>query len=167
MENPPRDRDFPSDNPPGSSSHPHTPIPRPEPFNSTNYHMPVQGGPPFPNRPPFDAPDLPSFPKFHEGAVPGQMAVTPEVLIFRLLCSNDKVGSVIGKGGNIVKNIQHETGCEIKILETSSETENRIVVISGPAVKLMFFFFFLSLLNFFIFDVLTLHITGIYIRGFC
>ncbi|KAI0503454.1 hypothetical protein KFK09_014388 [Dendrobium nobile] len=133
MENPPRDRDFPADNPP-VSSHQYPPNPRPEAFNPTNYHnMPVQG-PPFPNRPPFDAPDLSSFPKFHEGPVPGQMPVAPEVLVFRLLCSNDKVGSVIGKGGNIVKNLQHETGCEIKILETPSEIENRIIVISGPAL---------------------------------
>ncbi|XP_020582267.1 KH domain-containing protein HEN4-like [Phalaenopsis equestris] len=133
MENPPRDRDFPGENPPGSSSHPYAPNPRPESFNTTNYHMPIQG-PPFSNRAPFDAPDISSFPKFHEGPIPGQMPVAPEVLIFRLLCSIDKVGSVIGKGGNTVRNLQHETGCEIKVQETSAETENRIIVISGPAL---------------------------------
>ncbi|KAK8957127.1 KH domain-containing protein [Platanthera zijinensis] len=130
---PPRERDFTADNPPGSSTHQFSPIPRPEAFNPPNFHMPVQG-PPFPNRPPYDSHDFPSFPNFHEGPAPGQMQVAPEVLIFRLLCSNDKVGSVIGKGGSIVRNLQHETGCDIKILETPLESEDRLIVISGPAL---------------------------------
>lgn len=130
---PPRERDFSVDNPPGSSMHQFAPIPRPEAFNPPNFHMPMQG-PPFPNRPPFDAHEIPSFPNFHEGPAPGQMQVAPEVLVFRLLCSNDKVGSVIGKGGSIVRNLQHETGCDIKILETTLESEDRLIVISGPAL---------------------------------
>ncbi|KAG0467838.1 hypothetical protein HPP92_017166 [Vanilla planifolia] len=130
LDNPPRDRDFPPDVPPGSSSHAFAPA-RPEGFNPSPYHMPVQG-PPFPSRSSYDAPDIPSFPKFHEGPATGK--ISSDLLIFRLLCSNDKVGSVIGKGGNIVKNLQHETGCDIKVLETPSEVDDRIIVISGPAL---------------------------------
>ncbi|KAK8958088.1 hypothetical protein KSP40_PGU012868 [Platanthera guangdongensis] len=134
---PPRERDFIADNPLGSSTNQFSPIPRPEAFNPPNFHMPIQG-PPFSNRPPYDSHDFPSFPNFHEGPAPGQMQVAPEVLVFRLLCSNDKVGSVIGKGGSIVRNLQHETGCDIKILETPLESEDRLIVISGPAIVSLF-----------------------------
>ncbi|KAK8921416.1 hypothetical protein KSP39_PZI020915 [Platanthera zijinensis] len=132
---PPRERDFTADNPPGSSTYQFSPIPRPEAFNPPNFHMPIQG-PHFPNRPPYDSHDFPSFPNFHEGLAPGQMQVAPEVLVFRLLCSNDKVGSVIG--GSIVRNLQHETGSDIKILETPLESEDRLIVISGSAVSPIF-----------------------------
>ncbi|XP_020582197.1 KH domain-containing protein HEN4-like [Phalaenopsis equestris] len=131
-ENPPRDCDFPVDDLLGSSSHTYASNPRPEAFNKKNY-LPIQG-PPHLNRTSFDAKDISYFPKFHEGSVPGQMPVAPEVLVFQLLCSNDMVGCVIGKGGNIVKNLQHETGCEIKVLETSAKTDYRIIVIYGPAL---------------------------------
>ncbi|PKA65980.1 KH domain-containing protein [Apostasia shenzhenica] len=134
MENPPRDRDFAAVNSHSSSSHPFPPIPRQEAFSPAKLHMPVKG-PPFLDRPLYDAADIsPSFPKFHEGLAPGPMPLAPEVLVFRLLCSNDKVGSVIGKGGSIVRTIEHETGCEIKVLESSLETHDRIIVISGPSL---------------------------------
>ncbi|KAF9621794.1 hypothetical protein IFM89_028232 [Coptis chinensis] len=44
-----------------------------------------------------------------------------------------RVGGVIGKGGTIVKILQHETGCDIKILEGSPDSEDRLIIISGPA----------------------------------
>ena len=57
-----------------------------------------------------------------------------DIITFRLLCHEEKVGGVIGKGGTIVKALQHETGCEIKILERVPDSEDRVIVISGPAV---------------------------------
>ncbi|XP_008807925.2 KH domain-containing protein HEN4-like [Phoenix dactylifera] len=138
LENPPRDRDsFPANNPSGPSSHPFASIPRPEGLPPASYHIPIQG-PPFSSRP-YDLADYHSsmaapVSKFHGGVAPGQPPVSPELLAYRLMCSNDKVGSVIGKGGSIIKTLQHETDCEIKILETEPESDDRIIVISGPAL---------------------------------
>ena len=36
-------------------------------------------------------------------------------VIFKILCSNDRVGGVIGKGGTIVKALQNETGASISV----------------------------------------------------
>lgn len=142
LENPPRDRDaFPANVPSGPSSHPFASIPRPEGLPPTSYHRPIQGTP-FSGRP-YDIADYhssiaPPFSKFHGGAVvAGQPPISPELLTYRLMCSNDKVGSVIGKGGSIIKTLQHETGCEIKILGTEPESDDRIIVILGPAVMLL------------------------------
>ncbi|CAA7399432.1 unnamed protein product [Spirodela intermedia] len=142
LENPPRDRDLLlQDKVPGPSSHHFAPlpqlgIPRSEVFPPANYHFSDQG-PPFSSRP-HDMVDYhprmgPSISKFQDMSGPAKVPVSPEILTFQLICSCDKVGSVIGKGGSIVKVIQSETGSEIKIVETTPDSEDRIVVISGPA----------------------------------
>lgn len=91
----------------------------------SNFHIPLQG-PPSQANGPFDIVDL--QPPIH-----GHASVAIESLSFRMLCSQDKVGSIIGKGGNIVKTIQNDTGCEIKVLDTVPKTDDRIISISGPA----------------------------------
>ncbi|THU49898.1 hypothetical protein C4D60_Mb06t14400 [Musa balbisiana] len=138
LDNPPRERDlFPPMGSSGPSSHPFASGPRPEGVPPLNYHHPHQG-PPFSNRPHHIADFHPSigppFPKFHESGPPLQPQLSPELITYRLFCSSDKVGSVIGKGGNIVKGLQNDTGCEIKVLETTPESDDRIIVISGLAL---------------------------------
>lgn len=91
----------------------------------SNFHIPLQG-PPQANGP---------FPIGPEAPMHSHASVPIEPLSFRLLCSKGKVGSVIGKGGNTVKTIQSDTGCEIKVLETVPKTDDRIISISGPAVS--------------------------------
>ncbi|XP_074279194.1 RNA-binding KH domain-containing protein RCF3-like [Silene latifolia] len=71
-------------------------------------------------------------PRFHENIMPNKIDV-PEAVTFRLLCPDDKVGSIIGKGGAIIKTIKHETGCEINVLEGNPEEVERVIVVSGPA----------------------------------
>jgi len=78
-------------------------------------------------------PNMAPFPIKPEAPIHGHASVPIESLSFRLLCAKDKVGSVIGKGGNTVKTIQNDTGCEIKVLETLPKTDDRIINISGPA----------------------------------
>lgn len=68
-----------------------------------------------------------------EAGIPGRMNPIPDALTFRLLCPDEKVGGIIGKGGSIIKALQHETGCQIKVLESTGDSEDRIIVISGPA----------------------------------
>ncbi|WOL02206.1 KH domain-containing protein HEN4 [Canna indica] len=132
LDNPPRERDS---FPPAGSSGPSS-YPRPEGLPPPNYPFPLQG--PFLNRS-HDFADFhpnigPPFPKFHESGPPVQPQIAPEPITYRLLCSNDRVGSVIGKGGSIVKALQNETGCEVKVIETTPESEDRIIVISGLAL---------------------------------
>ena len=66
------------------------------------------------------------------------MRPVPNLITFRLLCLDEKVGGVIGKGGAITKTLQQETGCEIKVLEGISDSEDRIILISGLALWFYF-----------------------------
>ncbi|XP_058069411.1 KH domain-containing protein HEN4-like isoform X2 [Magnolia sinica] len=50
---------------------------------------------------------------------------------FRFLCSNDKVGGVIGKGGTIVKALQNETGACISVGSSVAESEERVITVSA------------------------------------
>ncbi|KAG6503045.1 RNA-binding KH domain-containing protein RCF3-like [Zingiber officinale] len=137
LDNPPRERDpFPPANSFGPSSHPFTSIPRPEGLPLPKFHYPPQG-PPFSNRsqgmPDFHQGMGSPFPKFHESGPPIHPQISAEPITFRLLCPAEKVGIVIGKGGNTVKTLQNETGCEVKVTETTPESDNRIIIISGVA----------------------------------
>lgn len=53
---------------------------------------------------------------------------------FRILCSNDKVGGVIGKGGSIVKALQNETGATISIGPSIAECEDRLITVTASEV---------------------------------
>ncbi|XP_057967697.1 KH domain-containing protein HEN4 [Malania oleifera] len=59
-----------------------------------------------------------------------RMAVEDEV-VFRLLCQVDKVGSLIGKGGSVIRALQSETGASIKIADAAPDADERVVVISA------------------------------------
>ncbi|KAI4299170.1 hypothetical protein L6164_032654 [Bauhinia variegata] len=50
---------------------------------------------------------------------------------FRLLCSNDRVGGVIGKGGSIVRALQNETGATISIGPSVADCEDRLVTVTA------------------------------------
>ncbi|XP_062232560.1 KH domain-containing protein At4g18375-like [Phragmites australis] len=101
----------------------------------SNFHIPFQG--PSQANGPYDIidirPNIAPFPTLPEAPIHGHASVPVEPLTFRLLCSKDKVGSIIGRGGNVVNSIQNDTGCEIKVLETVPKSENRLISISGPA----------------------------------
>ncbi|CAI0393555.1 unnamed protein product [Linum tenue] len=53
------------------------------------------------------------------------------ILTFRILCPEEKVGAVIGKGGYIIKGLQLETGCEIKVMEAVPDCADRLIIVSG------------------------------------
>lgn len=133
LENPPKDYD-PS---PVSSSGP--------PAHSFGHQPPRPDVHPPPNRSfasgPRDVSDYhsavpPLFAKYHESGIPGRMKPSQDMLTFRLMCHNERVGGVIGKGGAIIKTLKQETGCEIKVMEAVSDSEDRVIVISGPVVWL-------------------------------
>ena len=53
----------------------------------------------------------------------------PGDTLFRLLCQEPKIGSVIGKGGSIVKSLRHETGAKITIADSFEGAEERVIFI--------------------------------------
>ncbi|XP_027903393.1 KH domain-containing protein HEN4-like [Vigna unguiculata] len=75
----------------------------------------------------------PLISKFHEAAIHGRTRPMQEMLTFRLLCPVERVGNVIGKGGTIIKTLQQETVSEIKIVESPPDSDDCVIVISGPA----------------------------------
>ncbi|CAK7347345.1 unnamed protein product [Dovyalis caffra] len=123
LDNPPRDYDSFRTNPTGTSSHSsghrhyrsEAHLPQRHSFSARG--KPYAGGP-------WDR---------HESVIQDQMKPVPEAVTFRLLCPNERVGGVIGKGGTIIKALKQETGCEIKVMEGVSDSEDRVIVISGPA----------------------------------
>ena len=57
--------------------------------------------------------------------------VIEEEVVFKLLCQLEKVGSLIGKGGCIIRALQSETGASIKIADPVPDSDERVVVISA------------------------------------
>ncbi|KOM31257.1 hypothetical protein LR48_Vigan01g081200 [Vigna angularis] len=62
-------------------------------------------------------------------------ALDPKVLqhevTFRILCSSDRVGAIIGKGGNIVRALQNESGAIISVAPSVVECEDRLITITA------------------------------------
>ncbi|KAF6165733.1 hypothetical protein GIB67_012630 [Kingdonia uniflora] len=55
--------------------------------------------------------------------------------VYRLLCPAKKIGSVIGKGGDIIKAIRDETYAKIKVAEAVPGTDERVVLISSSSTR--------------------------------
>uniref|UniRef100_A0A6S8LM00 K Homology domain-containing protein n=1 Tax=Dunaliella tertiolecta TaxID=3047 RepID=A0A6S8LM00_DUNTE len=53
-------------------------------------------------------------------------------IIIKLVCPHDRSGSVIGKGGDVVKSIRTSTGTRIKIEDTVPGLKERAVTVSAP-----------------------------------
>lgn len=71
-------------------------------------------------------------------------------VVFKILCPNEQVGGIIGKGGCIVKAIQHETGASISIGSNVADCDERLITITAMEVKFVFplyLFFFPLYLN--------------------
>lgn len=57
-----------------------------------------------------------------------------EELVFRILCPNKKIGSVIGRAGSIIKSLQDDIGAKIKITDAVPGSDERIIIISANEV---------------------------------
>ncbi|KAF5190689.1 Rna-binding kh domain-containing protein rcf3 [Thalictrum thalictroides] len=133
MENPPRDS-LPPTKHSGPSSHPFA-LANPEAHQPSKYQFPAQT--PFYSSGSRERADYHlrgphSTPKYHDTIISSWKRPVPDVT-FRLLCHAEKIGGVIGKGGTIVKKIHHETGCDINVLDGPLDSDERVIVISGPA----------------------------------
>lgn len=56
--------------------------------------------------------------------------------VYRILCHSRKIGSVIGKGGNIVKALREETQSKITVAESVPGSDERVVMIYSPPTKI-------------------------------
>ncbi|KAL8242448.1 hypothetical protein R6Q59_012750 [Mikania micrantha] len=52
-------------------------------------------------------------------------------IVFRMLCSSDRVGSVIGKSGTIVQALQKESGAKISFGSPVSDCDERLITITA------------------------------------
>lgn len=59
------------------------------------------------------------------------LKISPGTVVFRVLCPASKTGSVIGKGGTIISQIRQETGVKVRVEETVSGCDERVVLITG------------------------------------
>ncbi|KAL3567589.1 hypothetical protein D5086_030240 [Populus alba] len=88
---------------------------------------------------------LPTIPKssinyasrVHPLSLESDRVVTPDTnipqqqVVFRILCTTDRIGGVIGKGGNIVRALQNETGAAISVGPTVSECDERLITVTA------------------------------------
>ncbi|XWS39789.1 hypothetical protein CRYUN_Cryun18bG0084500 [Craigia yunnanensis] len=63
---------------------------------------------------------------------PTPLYIPPGHVAFRLLCHVSRVGGVIGKSGNVIKQLQQVTGCKIRIEDAPAECPDRVITIIGP-----------------------------------
>ncbi|PON97063.1 Polyribonucleotide nucleotidyltransferase [Trema orientale] len=56
---------------------------------------------------------------------------TRQEVVFRLLCTNDTAGSVIGRKGSIVRALENETGADIRFAAPKTSSGERVVTISA------------------------------------
>jgi poly(rC)-binding protein 2/3/4 len=87
------------------------------------------GGPPFNNI---------GLPVLSDVGGMNRPPISDEELVFRILCPNEKIGSVIGKGGSIIKNLREETGARIKVADAVPGSEERVIIISANEVIVVF-----------------------------
>eukprot|EP01018_Ginkgo_biloba_P015851 Gb_38220 [translate_table: standard] len=57
-----------------------------------------------------------------------------EELVFRILCPNEKIGSVIGEDGGIIKRLREDIGVNIKVTDSVPGSDERIIIISANEV---------------------------------
>lgn len=56
---------------------------------------------------------------------------TPCEFTIKILCSAERIGSVIGKGGSNVKQLEQETGASIHVDDASKESDERVIRVSS------------------------------------
>ncbi|XP_071731059.1 KH domain-containing protein At4g18375-like [Rutidosis leptorrhynchoides] len=63
----------------------------------------------------------------------GQNSIGSDDTVYRYLCPSKKIGSIMGRGGEIVKQLRSETKAKIRIGETVSGCDERVVTIHSTS----------------------------------
>ncbi|OMO63490.1 hypothetical protein COLO4_32403 [Corchorus olitorius] len=66
-----------------------------------------------------------------EKAPPLDSKKLQQEVVFKILCSTDRVGGVIGKGGAIIRALQNDTGASIAIGATITDCDERLVTVTA------------------------------------
>ncbi|MCO5606091.1 hypothetical protein L7F22_060278 [Adiantum nelumboides] len=74
---------------------------------------------------------LPSSYAVSTGHAGGMEDSLEEDMVLRMLCSNDKVGSLIGKGGSIIRKMREDTGAHIRVGDPIPGVDERVVEITS------------------------------------
>lgn len=64
----------------------------------------------------------------------GDACPPQQEIVFRLLCSSDRVGSVIGKSGTIIQALQNESGASISFSGPVAGCDERVITITSKEV---------------------------------
>lgn len=56
--------------------------------------------------------------------------------VYRILCQSRKIGSVIGKGGSIIKALRDETQAKITVEDSVPGSDERVIIVSSPSAQL-------------------------------
>lgn len=62
-----------------------------------------------------------------------QFVIDSEDTVYRYVCPSRKIGSVIGRGGEIVKQLRAETKSKVRIGETVPGCDERVITIYSPS----------------------------------
>lgn len=62
--------------------------------------------------------------------------IHPVDTVYRILCPSKKIGSVIGKGGTIVKALREETQAKITVADSVPNSGERVIIIYSPPMKI-------------------------------
>ncbi|KAH9617308.1 hypothetical protein KSS87_021729 [Heliosperma pusillum] len=55
----------------------------------------------------------------------------PQEVVFKLLCLNERIGGLIGRGGSIIRALQEETGAHISIGPSVTDCDERLVTVTS------------------------------------
>ncbi|XP_039014766.1 LOW QUALITY PROTEIN: KH domain-containing protein HEN4-like [Hibiscus syriacus] len=66
-----------------------------------------------------------------ENASPLHTKTLQQEVVFKILCLNDRVGGVIGKGGATIKALQSDTGAAVAIGATFTDCDERLVTVTA------------------------------------
>ncbi|XP_074279119.1 KH domain-containing protein At4g18375-like [Silene latifolia] len=61
----------------------------------------------------------------------------PSDTVYRILCPSKNIGSVIGKGGSIIKVLREETQSKITVSDTFPGSDERVIMIYSPPEKVL------------------------------
>lgn len=78
--------------------------------------------------------DLPSVSSNGDTSPSMDSGASQQEVVFRILCSNDKVGSVIGKSRTIIQALKNESGASITIGASVSDCDERLITITAMEV---------------------------------
>lgn len=60
--------------------------------------------------------------------------VAQQDVVFKILCANDRIGGVIGKGGTIVRALQNESGATVSVGPSVAGCDERLISITASEV---------------------------------